>query len=298
MSTSPMRCRARSPPARARCWWSTPARASRRRRWPTSTRRSTTTTRSSPVLNKIDLPAAEPERIKRADRGGDRPRRLRRRADLGQDRPRHPRGAGGHRPPPAAAARATPTAPLKALLVDSWYDAYLGVVVLVRVIDGVLQEGPDHPHDAAPAPATWSSASASSRPSTIDVDELGPGEIGFITGSIKEVADTARRRHHHRGPPPDRAGAARLQAGAAGGVLRPVPGRRRRFRGPARRDRQAAPQRRQLLLRDGDQRRARLRLPLRLPRPAAPGDHPGAAGARVRPRPDRHRALASSTASA
>ena len=54
---------------------------------------------------------------------------------------------------------------------------------------------------------------------------------------------------------------------------------------------QPAPQRRQLLLRDGDLRRARLRLPLRLPRPAAPRDHPGAAGARVRPRPHRHRAL-------
>ena len=125
----------------------------------------------------------------------------------------------------------------------------------------------------------------------IDIGELGPGEIGFLTGSIKEVADTRvgdtitddRRRAAER--------AARLPAGAAGGLLRALPGRRRRLRGPARRDRQAPAQRRELLLRDGDLRRARLRLPLRLPRPPAPRDHPGAADARVRPRPDRHRAL-------
>ena len=124
-----------------------------------------------------------------------------------------------------------------------------------------------------------------------DVAELGPGEIGYHHRADQAGRRHPRRRHDHRRQAPDRRGAARLQAGAAGGVLRPVPGRRRRFRGSARRDGPAAPQRRELLLRDGDLGGARLRLPLRLPRPAASRDHPGAAGARVQPRPHRHRAL-------
>ena len=129
------------------------------------------------------------------------------------------------------------------------------------------------------------------RPKMIEAAELGPGEIGFITAQIKQVADTRVGDTITDEQAPDRRGAARLQAGAAGGVLRPVSGRRRRFRGSARRGGPPAPQRRQLHLRDGDLRGARLRLPLRLPRAAASGDHPGAAGARVQPRPDRHRAL-------
>ena len=92
-----------------------------------------------PVLNKIDLPAAEPERVKQqiedvigldasdADR------------DLGQDRPRHRQACWRPGRPPAA-AEGDADAPLKALLVDSWYDPYLGVVILVRVKDGRLED--------------------------------------------------------------------------------------------------------------------------------------------------------------
>ena len=93
------------------------------------------------------------------------------------------------------------------------------------------------------------------------------------------------RRHHHRGAAQDSGAAAGLQARAAGGVLRPLPGRRGGVREPARRDGAASPQRRQLHLRDGDLGGARLRLPLRLPRAPASRDHPGAARARVQPRP-------------
>ena len=82
-----------------------------------------------------------------------------------------------------------------------------------------------------------------------------------------------------------------FRAGHPGGVLRAVSGRCRRFRGSARRDGQAPPQRCELLLRDGNLGRARLRLPLRLPRPAASRDHPGAARARIQSRPDRDRAV-------
>src|SRR5690606_15801735 len=81
-------------------------------------------------------------------------------------------------------------APLKALLVDAWYDPYLGVVVLVRVIDGVLkagqrirmmQQGSTHLIDRI----------GYFRPKRTEVEELGPGEIGFITAQIKEVAHAA-----------------------------------------------------------------------------------------------------------
>ena len=123
------------------------------------------------------------------------------------------------------------------------------------------------------------------------LDELGPGEVGFFTAAHQAGRRYPRRRHHHRREEPDGRGAAGLQAGAAGGVLRPVPGRRRRLRGPARGHGQAAPQRRQLLLRDGDLGGAGLRLPLRLPRPPAPRDHHRAARARVQPRPDHDRAV-------
>ncbi|MDH3738669.1 MAG: translation elongation factor 4, partial [Alphaproteobacteria bacterium] len=80
-------------------------------------------------------------------------------------------------------------APLKALLVDSWYDAYLGVVVLVRVIDGHLKKGQairmmdtDARYDVDRVGIFT--------PKMVDTGELGPGEIGFLTASIKEVADT------------------------------------------------------------------------------------------------------------
>ena len=99
------------------------------------------------------------------------------------------------------------------------------------------------------------------------------------------------RRHDHRRPHPGGRAAARVQAVDPGGVVRPLSDRRRRFREAARKPRQAAAERRELPLRAGDLRRARLRLPLRLPRPAASGDHPGAADPRIRSRPDRDRAL-------
>src|SRR5262249_53467794 len=80
-------------------------------------------------------------------------------------------------------------APLKALLVDSWYDVYLGVVVLVRIVDGVLKKnmrirmmGSDAAYDV--------DRTGVFRPKLEIVDELGPGEIGMLTASIKEVADT------------------------------------------------------------------------------------------------------------
>src|SRR5262249_9208877 len=81
-------------------------------------------------------------------------------------------------------------APLKAMLVDAWYDAYMGVVVLVRVIDGVLRKG-QRIKMMATGGAYGVDKVGVFRPKAQDIAELGPGEIGFITASIKEVADTA-----------------------------------------------------------------------------------------------------------
>jgi len=80
-------------------------------------------------------------------------------------------------------------APLKALLVDSWYDAYLGVIVLVRIIDGVLKKGQTIRMIGTGARYPVDRVGVMT-PKMVMVDTLGPGEIGFITASIKEVADT------------------------------------------------------------------------------------------------------------
>jgi len=79
---------------------------------------------------------------------------------------------------------------LKALLVDSWYDSYLGVVVLVRVIDGVLKKGMRIRMMGAKA-VYYVDQVGVSTPKKTPVAELGPGEIGYLTAQIKEVADTA-----------------------------------------------------------------------------------------------------------
>jgi GTP-binding protein LepA len=88
-------------------------------------------------------------------------------------------------PPPKAGDR---SAPLKAMLVDSWYDAYLGVIVLVRVIDGVLKKGQTIRMMGTGAPMVDRVGVLT--PKLVVVPELGPGEIGVFTASIKEVADT------------------------------------------------------------------------------------------------------------
>ena len=91
-----------------------------------------------------------------------------------------------HRLPPPKGDAA---APLKALLVDSWYDAYLGVVVLFRVVDGVLKKGQRIRMMGTGASYEVDRVGVFT-PKRVELDELGPGEIGFLTASIKEVADT------------------------------------------------------------------------------------------------------------
>jgi GTP-binding protein LepA len=142
-----------------------------------------------PVLNKVDLPAAEPDRVKAQIEdviGLDASDAVLCSAKT---------GIGIHDVLEAIVTRLPPpkgdeTKPLKALLVDAWYDAYLGVVVLVRVIDGQMRRGQRLKMMQTGAVYGVDKLGVF-RPKATDVEMLGPGEIGFFTGSIKEVADAA-----------------------------------------------------------------------------------------------------------
>ena len=141
-----------------------------------------------PVLNKIDLPAAEPERVKQQIEdviGLDASDALEISAKTGIGI-KDVLEAIVHRLPPP---KGDENAPLKALLVDSWYDAYLGVIVLVRIIDGKLKKGMRIKLMSTDANYLVDRVGVF-RPKADMVAELGPGEIGFMTAQIKEVADT------------------------------------------------------------------------------------------------------------
>ncbi|QQM31760.1 elongation factor 4 [Martelella lutilitoris] len=142
------------------------------------------------VLNKADLPAADPERVKEQIEdviGIDASDALLISAKTGMGVPDVLEAIVHKLPPPKTEKGAD--APLKALLVDSWYDTYLGVMVLVRVIDGVLKRGQTIRMMGTDAKYPIDRVGVLT-PKMLVVDELGPGEIGVITASIKEVADT------------------------------------------------------------------------------------------------------------
>ena len=140
-----------------------------------------------PILNKIDLPAAEPERVRQQIEdviGLDTSDAVEISAKTGLNiegvlealvtRLPAPKGDG--------------TAPLKALLVDSWYDQYLGVVILVRIKDGRLKRGQRIRMMSSGAVHSVEQVGVFT-PKMVPMDDLGPGEIGFITAAIKTVAD-------------------------------------------------------------------------------------------------------------
>jgi GTP-binding protein LepA len=141
-----------------------------------------------PVLNKIDLPAAEPDRVRAQIEdviGIDASHALEISAKTGLGIDEVLEAIVTRLPAPKGDADST----LKALLVDSWYDSYLGVVVLVRVVDGVIRKGMRIRLMGTGAAYTVEQVGVQT-PKKIPVAALGPGEIGFITASIKEVADT------------------------------------------------------------------------------------------------------------
>ncbi|NRB19576.1 MAG: elongation factor 4 [Rhodobacteraceae bacterium] len=141
-----------------------------------------------PILNKIDLPASDCDRVAEQIEdviGIDASGAIRVSAKTGEGIHATLEAIVKELPAP----KGTRDAPLKAMLVDSWYDSYLGVIVLVRIIDGVLKKGMrvrfmsnDTLHSIDRIGVF--------RPEMEPIDELGPGEIGFLTASIKEVRDT------------------------------------------------------------------------------------------------------------
>ncbi len=140
-----------------------------------------------PILNKIDLPAAEPERVKQQIEdviGLDTSDAVEISAKTGINIEGVLEALVHRLPPP----KGDPDAPLKALLVDSWYDQYLGVVILVRVKDGRLKRGQKIRMMAKGSAHTVEQVGVFT-PKMVPVDDLGPGEMGYITAAIKTVAD-------------------------------------------------------------------------------------------------------------
>jgi len=141
-----------------------------------------------PVLNKIDLPASEPDRVKEQIEdviGIDASEALLVSAKSGIGIKETLEAIVKKLPAPTGDRNA----PLKAMLVDSWYDPYLGVVVLVRIMDGVLKKN-DRVKMMSNGTIHQVDRIGVFRPAMQNIDELGPGEMGFITASIKQVRDT------------------------------------------------------------------------------------------------------------
>ena len=143
-----------------------------------------------PVLNKIDLPAAEPERVKEQIEeviGIDASNAIECSAKSGLGIQEVLEAVCHQLPPPN---EKDPNASLKAMLVDAWYDTYMGVVVLFRVIEGTVKKGMRIRTMNTGASYTVDKVGYF-LPKPTDAISIGPGEVGFLTASIKEVADAA-----------------------------------------------------------------------------------------------------------
>ncbi|HAJ89638.1 MAG TPA: elongation factor 4 [Rhodospirillaceae bacterium] len=141
-----------------------------------------------PVINKIDLPAADVEKVRTQIEdviGIDASDAVCVSGKSGINIDQLLEAIATRLPPPKGDA----TAPTKALLVDSWYDSYLGVVILVRVMDGYLRKGMKVRFMGTGATREIDRVGIFT-PKHIVIDELGPGEMGFITAAIKEISET------------------------------------------------------------------------------------------------------------
>ncbi len=217
-----------------------------------------------PVLNKIDLPHADPDNAKKEIEdviGIDASEAVMCSAKSGLGVEDVLEDLIKRVPPP----KGDVDAPLQALIVDSWYDPYVGVVMLVRVVNGTLR-----PKDKILLMATESVNLVESigvfTPRSVSLPTLSAGQVGFIIAGIKElkaakVGDTVTLANR-----PAAGAAAGLQGSPAAGVRRPVPGRIEPVRRAARLAGKAETERRRPDVRAGSVAGAGLRLPLRLPR--------------------------------
>jgi GTP-binding protein LepA len=140
-----------------------------------------------PVINKIDLPSAQPEETRRQIQeiiGLDGSGAILASAKQGTGVPEILEAIVARLPPP----RGNPDAPLKALIFDSWYDPYRGVVIVIRVIDGAIKKGmrirfmaESQDYDAEQLGIFT--------PKAVPVDELGVGEVGFLVANVKKISD-------------------------------------------------------------------------------------------------------------
>ena len=241
-----------------------------------------------PVINKIDLQSADVARTKEMIEsavGLDASDALLISAKTGQGVPDVLEAIVKRVPPPKGA----PDRHLQALLFDSWFDPYRGVVVLARVFEGTLRKGQKI--------RLWSNGHVYQvetlgvlTPKPVEIDELVAGEVGFIIANIKNVADTKigdTITDDDRPSLQPLPGFEEIKPMVFAGLYH---GGRARTHATARGAGKIATERFVVFLRAGKFCGAGIRLPLRLPGPAAYGDHPGAAGARIQPRSDHHRA--------
>ncbi len=199
-----------------------------------------------PVINKIDLPSAQPDECKRQIEdiiGLDSSGAILASAKEGTGTQDILEAIIERFHPPTG----DPDAPLKALIFDSWFDPYRGVVIVVRVIDGMLRTKQKIRLMAAGEDFEVDGLGVFS-PKAIPVEELGVGEVGFVVANIKRVADARDRRHGHRRREADHRAVPRVQEAEADGLCRAVPRGEPSICGVARGAGEAAPQRRVVLL--------------------------------------------------
>ena len=233
-----------------------------------------------PILNKIDLPSADPDAVAKEveDVIGlpcmEAPRVS---AKLGIGVKDVLECVVKDIPAPSGDA----DKPLKALIFDSIYDSYKGVIVYVRIFEGTVKPGDTIRLMSTGAEFQLVEVGHMGATSLTPCDHLEAGEVGYLTASIKTVRDTRVGDTVTLGLQPHGGGAARFPHRDAHGVLWHLSGGRRRLPRPEGRPGKTAAQRRFFELRAGNQRRPGLWLPLRLSGPAPHGDHHRAAGAGV-----------------